>query len=119
MPSQVGHPFVPVLYSFPDVLTSTSIARSTFILYLLDAIRAVFFQEQPKILFYEIGLQLPSHESLFNCKTRVEWEALSSQSRLTALEYPALLSYFLCGKSHGATIHLSVMGDFIVLHGKS
>ncbi|KAL3455992.1 fungal-specific transcription factor domain-containing protein [Aspergillus heterothallicus] len=91
--------------------------RTVFIIYLVDAIREIFFREPPKISPYEIDLELPCHDLAFNAKTEDEWRAQYSASDLSRLHYSSILTAFVNGVPSTDKVSLSVMGSFILLHG--
>ncbi|KAE8330282.1 hypothetical protein BDV39DRAFT_202087 [Aspergillus sergii] len=91
--------------------------RTIYIIYLFDAIRTVFFRERPKISPYEVDLQLPNHEALFNAATEEEWRYQADLSMISKLHYPAIFAAFVGNVTSTDRIPLSVMGGFIVLHG--
>lgn len=93
--------------------------RTAFILYLFDAIRAVLFDQRPELHVYELRLPLPCDENIFAASTEEEWRELYVNAQnLTRVEYPVVLSLFLCHDPIKVPLHLSVMGSFTVLHGE-
>jgi hypothetical protein len=95
-------------------------ASTAFILYLFEAIRAVFFNQRPDIQINELHLPLPCHEAVFAATSEQEWQELCKRSQiLTSIEYPAVLSVFLCQYPVDVQFHFSIMGLFVVLHGRS
>ncbi|KIW34128.1 uncharacterized protein PV07_00924 [Cladophialophora immunda] len=92
--------------------------RTAFILYLFDAIRAIMFDQRPELHSYELRLPLPCDENIFAASTEDEWQALYVKAHnVTRMEFPAILSLFLCHSSMDLPLDFSVMGAFIVLHG--
>jgi hypothetical protein len=74
--------------------------RTAFILYLFDAIRAIMFDQRPELHSYELRLPLPRDETIFAASTEDEWKALYVNTQtVTRMEYPAILSLFLCPSS--------------------
>ncbi|KAM5374830.1 hypothetical protein ACJZ2D_006324 [Fusarium nematophilum] len=92
--------------------------RTAFILYLFDAARTVLFNQYPELRLYELCLPLPCDESVLNAGSEEEWrKAYDSTENLSTLDYPVILSLFLCEETIGLPLDLSVMGAFTVLHG--
>lgn len=92
--------------------------RTAFILYLFDAIRAVMFDQRPELHVYELCLPLPCDENIFAASIEEEWRELYVNAQdLTRVEYPVILSLFLCHEPIKVPLHFSVMGGFTVLHG--
>ncbi|KAM5347489.1 hypothetical protein ACJ41O_010494 [Fusarium nematophilum] len=92
--------------------------RTAFILYLFDAIQAIFFEQQPDVQLHELRLPLPCDESIYSAETEEEWRELSTGAQdLAKVEYPVLLALFLSHRPLEIALNLSVMGAFIVLHG--
>ena len=102
--------------AFPTTLTSS---RTAFILYLFEAIRAILFDQHPELHTYELRLPLPCDENIFAASTEGEWRTLNAHaSNVSRLEYPVILSLFLCHEPMEVSLHFSVMGGFTVLHGE-
>ncbi|KAH6962361.1 hypothetical protein BKA56DRAFT_597584 [Ilyonectria sp. MPI-CAGE-AT-0026] len=92
--------------------------RTAFIFYLFDAIQAIYFDRRPALHLHELQLPLPCDESIFLATTEDEWRQLFRRARdLTRLEYPVVLSLFLCHRPIEVSLHFSVMGAFTILHG--
>ncbi|KAK5459723.1 hypothetical protein LTS15_003852 [Exophiala xenobiotica] len=91
--------------------------QTAIILYLFDAVRAIMFDQRPELRSYELQLPLPCDETIFAASTEDEWQALYvNTGTVTRMEYPAILSLFLCQSPTEVTFQFSVMGAFIVLH---
>ncbi|KAH7020499.1 hypothetical protein EDB80DRAFT_703081 [Ilyonectria destructans] len=92
--------------------------RTAFIFYLFDAIQAIYFDRRPGLHLHELHLPLPCDESIFLATTEDEWRQRFRRARdLTRLEYPVVLSLFLCHRPIEISLHFSVMGAFTILHG--
>ncbi|KAH7124565.1 hypothetical protein EDB81DRAFT_208781 [Dactylonectria macrodidyma] len=92
--------------------------RTAFILYLFDAARTVLFNQHPELRLYELCLPLPCDESVLNAGSEEEWrEMYRSTGNLSTLDYPVVLSLFMCEEPVEMLLDLSVMGAFTVLHG--
>ncbi|KAF2799629.1 hypothetical protein K505DRAFT_356446 [Melanomma pulvis-pyrius CBS 109.77] len=92
--------------------------RTAFILYLFDAIRAVLFDQRPELHLYELRLPLPCDENIFAVNSKDNWHELYANSQNpTRVDYPIVLSLFLCNHPVEMPLHFSVMGAFVVLHG--
>ncbi|KAJ9134337.1 hypothetical protein NKR23_g10263 [Pleurostoma richardsiae] len=92
--------------------------RTAFILYLFDAIQAIFFDRRPQLHLHELHLPLPCDENIFAAGSEGEWRELCQNAQeLTRLEYPVVLSLFLCHRPVEIPLYFSVMGAFVILHG--
>jgi hypothetical protein len=92
---------------------------TTFILYLFDAIRAILFGQRPELRLYELQLPLPSYETTFSASDEAAWSAARQESAvLTRLDYSLILSALLSNNPPEHELNFSVMGNFIILHGK-
>lgn len=77
------------------------------------------FDHRPELHSYELRLPLPCDENIFAASTKDEWQALYVNAHnVTRTEFPAILSLFLCHSTMELPFNFSVMGVFIVLHGK-
>jgi hypothetical protein len=83
----------------------------------VDGIRAIFFREPPQVSPYEIDLELPCHDVVFNAKTEDEWRVQYSACDLSRLSYSAILIAFVNNVPSTHKVSISVMGNFILLHG--
>ena len=107
------------LCSETESMTYTNIPfRTIFIIYLFNTVQTAFFCEKPRISPYEIDLELPSHEVVFNCRTLEDWQSHHRSCLLSKLRYPRIFAGFISKSPSIAKLRLSVMGGFIVLHGK-
>lgn len=88
-------------------------------MYLFDAIRAIFFNQRPDLHSYELRLPLPCDENIFAAHSEAQWRELyASAIDVTLIEYPIILSLFLCHQPLDVPLRFSVMGGFVILHGK-
>ncbi|PVH77487.1 hypothetical protein DL98DRAFT_534766 [Cadophora sp. DSE1049] len=92
--------------------------RTAFTIYLLDAMRTVFFGERPNLNAYDVRLRLPCHENVFRASNSADWEsAMAHCAGLTTFQFPIVISSLLSVTATDCLGLYSVMGSFIVLHG--
>ncbi|KAH7413098.1 fungal-specific transcription factor domain-containing protein [Cadophora sp. MPI-SDFR-AT-0126] len=92
--------------------------RTAFTIYLLDAMRTVFFGERPNLNAYDVRLRLPCHENVFRATDSTDWKnAMAYCADLTTFQFPIVISSLLSVTATDCLGLYSVMGSFIVLHG--
>jgi len=94
--------------------------RTAFTIFLLDAMRTVFFGERPNLNAYDVRLRLPCHENVFRATNSTDWKgAMPLCADLTTFQFPIVISSLLSITATDCLGLYSVMGSFIVLHGKN
>lgn len=97
----------------PDINILTS--RTAFCIYLLDCGFVLFFGDRPRIAPYELRHSLPAHEHVYESRTAFEWQIAFTQTNQA--EYPVLLEMLLSPQVERHPPDISVMGNFLILHG--
>ena len=89
--------------------------RTAFCIYLLDCGFVLFFGDRPRVAPYELRHSLPAHEHVYEARTTFEWQIAFSQTNQA--EYPVLLEMLLSPQIERHPSDISVMGNFLLLHG--
>ena len=88
---------------------------TAFCIYLLDCGYVLFFGDRPRIAPYELRHSLPAHEHVYEARTAFEWQIAFTQTNQA--EYPVLLEMLLSSQVERHPSDISVMGNFLLLHG--
>ena len=88
---------------------------TAFCIYLLDCAYVLFFGDRPRIAPYELRHCLPTHEHVYEARTAFEWQIAFTQTN--SAEYPVLLEMLLSPQVERHPSDISVMGNFLLLHG--
>jgi len=75
----------------------------------------LFFGDRPRVAPYELRHSLPCHEHVYEARTTFEWQIAYSQTNQA--EYPVLLEMLLSPQIDRHPSDISVMGNFLLLHG--
>lgn len=75
----------------------------------------LFFGDRPRVAPYELRLSLPAHEHVYEARTAFEWQI--SFTTTNQAEYPVLLEMLLSPQVERHPSDISVMGNFLLLHG--
>ena len=95
--------------------TECSDDSTAFCIYLLDCGYVLFFGDRPRIAPYELRHSLPAHEHVYEARTAFEWQIAFTQTNQA--EYPVLLEMLLSPQVERHPSDISVMGNFLLLHG--
>lgn len=90
-------------------------SSTAFCIYLLDCGYVLFFGDRPRIAPYELRHSLPAHEHVYEARTAFEWQIAFTQTNQA--EYPVLLEMLLSPQVERHPSDISVMGNFLLLHG--
>lgn len=90
-------------------------ASTAFLIYLLDCGHVLFFGDRPRVAPYELRHSLPCHEHVYEARTAFEWQIASTPTNQA--EYPVLLEMLLSPQIERHPSDISVMGNFLLLHG--
>jgi hypothetical protein len=96
-------------------LVGTADCRTAFCIYLLDCGYVLFFGDRPHVAPYELRHTLPAHEHVYEARTAFEWQI--SFTPTNQAEYPVLLEMLLSSQVERPPSDISVMGNFLLLHG--
>ena len=77
----------------------------------------LFFGDRPRVAPYELRHSLPAHEHVYEARTAFEWQI--SFTSTNQAEYPVLLEMLLSAQVDHHPSDISVMGNFLLLHGIS
>ena len=88
---------------------------TAFCIYLLDCGYVLFFGDRPRVAPYELRHSLPAHEHVYEARTAFEWQIAFTQTNQA--EYPVLLEMLLSSQVERHPSDISVMGNFLLLHG--
>ena len=88
---------------------------TAFCIYLLDCGYVLFFGDRPRVAPYELRHSLPAHEHVYEARTAFEWQIAFTQTNQA--EYPVLLEMLLSPQVERHPSDISVMGNFLLLHG--
>src|SRR5271155_668770 len=88
---------------------------TAFCIYLLDCEYVLFFGDRPRVAPYELRHSLPAHEHVYEARTAFEWQIAFTQTNQA--EYPVLLEMLLSPQVERHPSDVSVMGNFLLLHG--
>jgi len=75
----------------------------------------LFFGDRPRVASYELRHSLPAHEHVYEAGTAFEWQISFTQTNTA--EYPVLLQMLLSPSVERHPSDISVMGNFLLLHG--
>jgi hypothetical protein len=75
----------------------------------------LFFGDRPRVAPYELRHTLPAHEHVYEARTAFEWQI--SSTPINEAEYPVLLEMLLSPQVERHPSDISVMGNFLLLHG--
>ena len=75
----------------------------------------LFFGDRPRIAPYELRHSLPTHEHVYEARTAFEWQIAYTQTN--PAEFPVLLEMLLSPQVERHPADISVMGNFLLLHG--
>src|SRR5271156_6079074 len=98
----------------PEQLSLT-LCSTAFCIYLLDCGFVLFFGDRPRVASYELRHSLPAHEHVYEAGTAFEWQISFTQTNTA--EYPVLLQMLLSPSVERHPSDISVMGNFLLLHG--
>jgi hypothetical protein len=88
---------------------------TAFCIYLLDCGCVLFFGDRPRVAPYELRHSLPAHEHVYEARTAFGWQIAFTQTNQA--EYPVLLEMLLSPQVERHPSDISVMGNFLLLHG--
>jgi hypothetical protein len=100
---------------YHTVLYETYQRRTAFCVYLLDCGFVLFFGDRPRVAPYELRHSLPAHEHVYEARTAFEWQIAYTPTNQT--EFPVLLEMLLSSQVERHPADISVMGNFLLLHG--